>query len=77
MGKFNLMDRLVYGSFNPRLAPRWFCNNGLNEKLGPRHPDPLVRQTGHSGPLSERNHAARMADTGFSRRKKGGGNPGY
>jgi hypothetical protein len=80
MGKFSLQDRLIYGSFTPRLGPGWLCNTALNQKLGPRLTDPLVRATDdRRGAVPEEHHDARMADTMFVRpgKRKRKDNPGY
>lgn len=48
MARYNLNDRpMPGGSMVPRLNPK-ISETGLNVKLGPRMPNPLVRETNSS-----------------------------
>ena len=55
MKTFNLDDRPIGGSMEPRLAPK-IGDTRLNAKLPPSFPNPLVRETNDAGinPLSGR-----------------------
>lgn len=66
MARYNLNDRPVpSGSMVPRFNPK-IAETGLNVKLGPRMPNPLVRETNssavQSGNLPSRRRLAGMPD---------------
>jgi hypothetical protein len=55
------------GSFEPRLNPK-IAERGLNTKLGPGLPRPLVRETGTTGAVNVGSNSARRRLAGLPER---------
>jgi hypothetical protein len=68
MRRLNLNDRPVPGgSMEPRLNPK-IVERGLNTRLGPNMPSPLVRETDNAGPVNVGSNAARRRVAGLPER---------
>ena len=62
--RYNLNDRILGGSMDPRLNPDC-VDTRLNVKLRPTWPSPMVRETS-TGSIHERGNAARRAAIGLN-----------
>ena len=67
MARYNLNDRpMPGGSMDPRLNYR--AEKELNTKLGPRLPDPLVRETSSRGAIGSVSNDIRRRKAGLASR---------
>jgi hypothetical protein len=68
MTRYNMNDRPVPGgSMEPRLNPK-IVERQLNAKLGPRLPEPLVRETTSRGAFNVGSNATRRRLAGLPER---------
>lgn len=64
--RYNLNDRILGGSMEPRLNPE-IVDQRLNANLGPNRPRPLVRET-NSGSIGENGNNRRRRLIGLPSR---------